>query len=174
MIKKIVSLIAIVIVLVSFFISCKNDFPEPQLMEFEKQQVISNYDWKIISPNGNSQNFITKKNKVVFIFKWSQHDESAVKMLDNLNKLYDRYKTKVEFIFVTNDSQLEVREFTSSHNYIFPVFFSLSPMPRPLNLYESQVGCLINKKGRIIVLDKGLVNWNSEKIQLVIDGLLKQ
>lgn len=172
--KRIFFFNIIALMFVGLLISCNKEFPEPIFVEFEKQEVIPNYDWKIISPNGISQNFIAKRGKVVFLYKWSQHNEGAVEMLDILNVLYDKYKTKIEFVFVTDDSQIEVREFINEHEYIFPVFFSLSPMPNPIRSEDSLVGCLVSKKGRVVVLDKGLVNWNSKQMNELIEGLLKQ
>lgn len=170
--KRIPSFLSLIIILLTFN-SC-NNLKEPKLTSFEKQKVVSDYNWNIISPNGDSYNFIIKQNKVVFVFVWSTKDENIETVLDDLSDLYKEYKTKMEFIFVTKDSQIDVRNFLKSNKYSFPVFFSLSPIPKPMNLEESKKGYLISKKGRVVIEDQGNLNWNSEKIQLVIDGLLKQ
>ena len=161
------------LITVVIFSSC-DKLQEPKLTEFEKQQIISNYDWRLISPNGNTLSFITKKSKVVFVFVWSTKDENIERVLDNISELYEKYNTKMEFVFVTSDKQVEVRKFLESNKYSLPVFFSLSPISKPMNLEESKKGYLISKKGRIVVANEGDINWNSKKIHELIDGLLKQ
>lgn len=170
--KRFFFFLSLLITVVTFN-SC-DKLQEPKLTEFEKQQIIHDYNWKIISPNGDSQNFLTKQNKVVFVFVWSTKDENIERVLDNISELYEEYKTQIEFIFVTNDTQIDVRNFVDSNQYTLPVFFSLSPISKPMNLEKSKKGYLISKKGRIVVADEGDINWNSKKIHELIDGLLKQ
>ncbi len=159
---------------VLFFVSCEKNSPEPNIIEFEKQQVVSFYDWKIISPNGNSQNFITKTNKVNFVYYWSTSDKENLDNLDRLEKFYNKYNTKLEFVFITKDNQVDVRNFIKANGYTFPVFFSLSPIPSPMKMDEYSRAYLISKKGRIVVDNLGLANWNSNLFYEIVDGLIKQ
>ena len=162
------------LIVIVCFTACEKEFPEPNVIEFEKQQVVSFYDWKIISPNGNSQNFITKANKVTFVYYWSTSDKENLDNLDRLEKFYNKYNTKLEFVFVTNDSQVDVRKFIEVNGYTFPVFFSLSPIPSPMKMDEHSRAYLISKKGRIVVDNLGLANWNSNLFYEIVDGLIKQ
>lgn len=162
------------LIVIFCFTACEKEFPEPNVIEFEKQQVVSNYDWKIISPVGNSQNFITKRNQVIFIYRWSTDNKTDVENLKMLEDFYQKYSTKMEFFFVTNDNQVEVRNFIESNNYTFPVFFSLSPIPIPMNIDKTSKAYLINKKGRIVIENEGEANWNSKKFYSVVEGLIAQ
>lgn len=162
------------LVVLFVFIACDKEFPEPKVIQFEKQQVVANYDWKIISPNGNSLNFITKYNKTIFIYHWSVNDKNNIASLKKLEDFYNAYKTKIEFIFVTNDSQVDVRNFIESNNFTFPVFFSLSPIPSPMSIEETSKAYLISKKGRIVIENIGDANWNSKQFYSIVEGLIKQ
>lgn len=155
------------------FVSCSK-LRNPELIVFEKQKIVSNYDWKIISPNGESQNFITKTNKVIFVYYWSVNDEENLDNLDRLEKFYKKFNTKVEFIFLTQDSQAQVRDFIKSNEYTFPVFFSLSPIPNPMKMDNYSNAYLISKKGRVVISDTGKVNWNSDLFYEIVNGLIKQ
>ena len=161
------------LVLLFVFIACDKEFPEPKVIQFEKQQVVANYDWKIISPNGNSLNFITKYNKTIFIYHWSVNDKNNIASLKKLEDFYNAYKTKIEFIAIAKDKQPDVRAFLDKSNYYFPVCYSLSIAPKPI---ENKVAktYLISKKGRILIEHEGSANWNSDEVRKIIDGLLKQ
>jgi hypothetical protein len=170
--KKTIFLLALII---SFaFLSCEKELPEPKLIEFEKQEVVSNYDWNLISHEGNSLNFIIKSGKVVFIYYWSVNDENIEKNFKKLDQFYQAYKTKMEFVFVTSDNQVDVRKFIEKNEVTFPIFYSLSPIPNPMKLDQTKKAYLISKKQRIVVDNKGDANWTSENFYFLVDGLIKQ
>lgn len=156
------------------FLSCEKELPEPKLIEFEKQEVVSNYNWNLISYQGNTLNFITKSGKVVFIYYWSVNDENVEKNFKKIDQFYQAYKTKMEFVFVTSDNQVDVRKFIKKNEVMFPIFFSLSPIPSPMKLDQTKKAYLISKKGRIVVDNQGDANWTSENFYFLVDGLIKQ
>lgn len=155
-------------------ISCEKEMQQPKLIEFEKQSVINQYDWELITLSAKTLNFITKSRKVIFIYYWSINDENIKNNLDKLEEFYANYNTKLEFVFVTSDKQDEVRKFLTDNEYTFPVFYSLSPIPKPMSLDATKKAYLINKKGRIVVENQGDANWNSDFFYEVVDGVLKQ
>lgn len=162
------------LLIIATLFSCEEKFKEPDVVEFEKQSVVADYNWKIISLNATAQNLIAKSGRVVFIYVWSVNDENIVENLNGLNHFYEKYKTKIDFVFVTKDKQKDVREFLSKNNYNFPVLFSLWRIPKPLTLDVTKRGYLMSKTKRIVVDAQGDLNWNSEKIFTTADGLTKQ
>ena len=94
--------------------------------------------------------------------------------MPSIQNLYTDYKDKVEFLLVTNDPYSEINEFLDENNYDFKILrpvtfntsvFDVSTIPRTF---------LIDKTGKIIIDETGAANWNSDKVRLVIDNLLKE
>lgn len=169
-------ILALSIIISAFFASCNEtaNLPTPNLVSFEKQQVLTSYDWNLISLNGNTMSLISKENQLNFIHFWDAKSETYDSELKEFNKLYDVYKSKLNFIVVTNNEQPFVRDYLESNSYYFPVYYSLSPVPIPLQPISSSRSYLISKKGRIVVDNKGLVDWSSQDFKKLLDGLLKQ
>lgn len=164
-------------ILFSFlFISCtdNSNFPEPNLIPFEKQDVLSSYDIRLIESTGNTINVYANQNKVVFLHYWNTKDKDIATDLEIIQKLYDDYKLKIEFYFITDDTQVNVRKYIQDNNLLFPNYYIGSTMPRPLIFNKLPKSYLISKTGRIVMDQEGIANWNSEKVRKTIDELLKQ
>jgi len=178
MIKKVLILLFLVLVSVAVFIflkSCSksNNLVEPNYIAFEKQQVVNFFEWSLIGPTGKTKNIYIDQGNTMIIHFWDAKDYKSVEELETFQKLYDDYKTKAQFYFVTNNSQPEVRAFIERNQYSFPVFFSLSPLPKPLENKIIPSTYVLNKKGRIIVDSKVSANWNSDNFRKVLDELVK-
>jgi len=181
--KKIFLISVIILAIVSFLLlqtsnvkklfSNSNDLPSPTLYAFEDQKILSNYYWSLIGLSGKSFDMVTKRGNVLLIHFWSIENEESVETLKSLDKLYNDYKTKIDFITITKDNQSNVRNFLDNNNYYFPAYYSLSIAPKPI---ENKIAktYLISKKGRILIEHEGAANWNSDEVRKVIDGLLNQ
>lgn len=171
--KKIILTLLISFLLISCFDSVSK-FPEPNFIPFEKQEVLSSYDLKLIESTGRTINMYAQRNKVVFIHYWNTKDKDILDDIEIIQKLYDDYKLKVEFYFITDDSQPNVRNFIKKNNLLFPNYFIGSTPLRPLVFNELPKSYLISKTGRIVMNEEGVKNWNSDALRKTIDELLKQ
>ena len=98
----------------------------------------------------------------------------------NIRKWVSFYKTYGEIALLPRVSQNYSKEFKfkvlkviEKNKYSFPVFFSLSPLPKPLENKIIPSTYVLNKKGRIIVDSKVSANWNSDGFRKVLDELVK-
>lgn len=156
-------------------LSCSDsNFPEPNLIPFEKQEVISSHDLKLIESTGRSVNLYANRDKIIFLHYWKTTDKDITADIELLEKLYNDYKLKIEFYFITDDTQLNVRNFIEKNNLLFPNYFLGSTPLRPLEFKNSPKSYLISKSGRIVMNQDGIANWNSDKLRKTIDDLLKQ
>ena len=146
----------------------------PSIEKKENQSTLKSYEWKLKDENGNIFDFESVKGKVVFINFWATWCPPCIAEMPSIQNLYTDYKDKVEFLLVTNDPYSEINEFLSKNNYDFKILrpvtfntsvFDVSTIPRTF---------LIDKTGRIIIDETGAANWNSDKVRLVIDNLLKE
>ena len=146
----------------------------PSIEKKENQSTLKSYEWKLKDENGNIFDFESVKGKVVFINFWATWCPPCIAEMPSIQNLYTDYKDKVEFLLVTNDPYSEINEFLSKNNYDFKILrpvtfnmsvFDVSTIPRTF---------LIDKTGKIIIDETGAANWNSDKVRLVIDNLLKE
>ena len=114
------------------------------------------------------------KDIVILIHLWDLNDSKVVEELESLQTIYDEYKTKAQFYFVTKNKQVEVRNFIKDNGFTFPVFFSLSPIPKPMSLDSVPATYLLNKKGRIVVDSKVASNWDDDEFRVVMNDLIKK
>ena len=153
--------------------SKKSDLPAPKFIPLEKQGVVGFYDWELIGPSGVQKNMIVDQNNVIFIHMWDINEVKVLEELESLQVIYDEYKTKAQFYFVTKNSQVEVRNFIKQHKFNFPVYFSLSRIPKPMVFTASPTTYLLNKKGRIVVESKVATNWDDDALREIMDNLTK-
>lgn len=146
----------------------------PSIEKKENQTTLKSYEWKLKDENGNIFDFESVKGKVVFINFWATWCPPCIAEMPSIQNLYKDYKDKVEFLLVTNDPYSEINEFLDENNYDFQILrpvtfntsvFDVSTIPRTF---------LIDKAGKIIIDETGAANWNSDKVRLVIDNLLKE
>lgn len=144
----------------------------PSIETKEKMTALKSYDWKLKDENGQVFNFESTKGKVVLINFWATWCPPCIAEMPNLQKLYNDYNDKVEFLFVTSDKYNEINKFLNKNKYTFKVYrplnneglFDVPSIPRTF---------LIDKQGHIIIDESGAANWNSEKVRNQIDALLK-
>ncbi len=146
----------------------------PSIEKKEKQTRLKSYEWKLKDEEGHIFDFESVKGKVVFINFWATWCPPCIAEMPSIQGLYTDYKDKVEFLLVTNDPYSEINKFLEENNYDFKILrpvtfntsvFDVSTIPRTF---------LIDKTGTIIIDETGAANWNSDKVRLVIDSLLKE
>ncbi len=143
--------------------------------ESVSEEKIENYNWQLKGLNTKSLNFGKLKGKVVFVNFWATWCPPCRAELPMIQALYDDYKDKVAFVFVTSETAEEVNTFFYDYNYELPVYNSSSKIPQQLAKTNSiPATYIIDKKGRIRVDEVGAVDWNSEATRELIEQLLTE
>ncbi|WP_282079318.1 TlpA family protein disulfide reductase [Aquimarina algiphila] len=182
--KKNISNIVFAIVLVLFFIPNTRGMMQifltrifsfsPGIVEVDERTQVASYNWKLHGVNTTSINFDTAKDKVVLINYWATWCPPCIAEMPSLQKLYNDYKDKVVFLFVTTDDDPELHKFMNNKNYDFPVYRSLSELPKPFVNNPIPQTYIIGKKGDIVIDKTNAANWNSSKVRETIDNLLAE
>lgn len=91
--------------------------------------------------------------------------------LPSIQKLYDDYGDRIEFVLLTNENPETVRRFLEKKEYDLPVFIPL--MQTPETLYERSIptNYIIERTGTVIVKETGATDWDSEKIRKLLEDL---
>ncbi len=147
----------------------------PSIERIEESPKIGNYNWKLQGLNTPSVNFEAHKGKVIFLNFWATWCPPCLAELPYIQNLYNAYKDKVAFVFITSDSKQTLEDFLKKKGYHFPVYQSSHGFLQDLPLVSSIPRTfIIDKEGRIRVDESGSVNWNSKAFRMVLDEMLQE
>ncbi len=146
----------------------------PSVENVKDRATINDYNWQLNGLNSENINFKELKGKVVFVNFWATWCPPCRAELPMIQKLYNDYKDKVAFVFVTNENREKVSVFFKKNNYNLPVYNSASKPPKEfLKTNSIPSSFLIDKNGSVIIEKVGAADWNSSKTRNVIDKILK-
>ncbi|KAA1243482.1 TlpA disulfide reductase family protein [Aquimarina sp. RZ0] len=182
--KKNTSNVIFAIVLLLFFIPSTRGMMQifltrifsfsPSIVNEDERKQVTTYDWKLHGVNTESINFNTAKDKVVLLNYWATWCPPCIAEMPSLQELYNDYKEKVVFVFLTQDDDPELNKFMDDKDYDYPIYRSLSDHPAPFVSKTIPATYLIDKKGAIIVNKVGAADWNTDKVRETIDQLLAE
>lgn len=147
----------------------------PSVNDVEDMVLVDSYNWQLKGLNAEDYNFEEARGKVVFVNFWATWCPPCRAEMPMIQKLYDDYKDKVEFIFVTTDSREEIAEFFKKNGYDLPSYNSLTTAPDAFRTTNSiPVTYLVDKSGKVVIDKVGAADWNSDKTRRLIDELIKK
>lgn len=169
--------------ILSFFVTPLGDFGKSWLMRWfaatpdvisaDKQERLFSYDWRLRDADGTYFNFEKSKGKVAFIDFWATwHTPSAAELRD-IQKLYNRYKDKMDFYIVTNEERYPVEEFMEEKDYSFPITYRIVDEPSPIRIPEPSGAYLIDKEGHIVIRCLEIKDWYNDEVTQLLDSLIR-
>lgn len=147
----------------------------PTLEHKEDYQSLQYGQWKIYDQNGQEFNLEQLQNKVVIINFWATWCPPCIAEKPSFQALYDDYKDKVVFLFLTDEDPEVVAKFQSKHNYDLPVYYTANAAP-PAVLYSQTLPAsfVIDKNSNVVVKKFRAADWNSAKFRVALDSLIHQ
>ena len=138
---------------------------------------LSDEDWastRFEDLDGNKVNFSESKGNVLFINIWATWCPACIAEMPSIQKLYDRYKGKVDFLMISDESAEDLRKFLTERGYSFPVHRQISQLPELIQTRVTPKTIIIDKEGNIRVSKIGATNWNSGRIRILMDELINK
>jgi len=134
----------------------------------------ADYQFSLIDDKGRTINFDQLTNKVIFVNFWATWCPPCVAEMPDLQKLYDKYKDKIVFIFITNEKRSTADKFLQKHDLYIPVY-QLVNNEVPGLFYSNTIPAtfIISKNGQIVLSRKGAAKWNSKSVTNMLDALLE-
>ena len=146
----------------------------PSEVDETERVVLKEYDWSLTTLNSEPINFSQSEGKVVVVNLWATWCPPCVAEMPSMQKLYDSYGDRVDFYFVTSEANEKPLKFIQKNGYNFPVYRESQATPEVLRSRSIPATYIISKDGTIVIDEKGVANWNSEKVHRVLDGLLAE
>lgn len=146
----------------------------PTVEKTEDVSTLSNYDWQLVSTQQQSIDFNSMKGKIIIVNFWATWCPPCIAEMPSLQKLYNDYKDKVQFILVAQDKAKNVDAFLEKNTYTMPIYYEKSSTPSLLQSKSIPATFLIDQQGKILIDKKGAANWNSASIRKLLDELSSQ
>ncbi|MCF4102488.1 TlpA family protein disulfide reductase [Gillisia sp. M10.2A] len=146
----------------------------PSVTSEEDRERLVDYNWVLEKNNKDRVEFSQYEDKVVLINFWATWCPPCIAEMPSYELLYQDYKDKVVFLFVSSEDRDAVKGFLDRKNYSLPAYRPLSEAPKPLNGSTLPTSYLIDKTGKIVIEKVGSANWNSASVRETIDKLLEE
>jgi thiol-disulfide isomerase/thioredoxin len=146
----------------------------PSEVDETERAVLNEYNWKLTTLDKKPVNFAQSEGKVIVVNLWATWCPPCVAEMPSMQKLYESYGDRVDFYFVTSEAIEKPLKFIQKNDYSFPVYRESQATPEVLRSRSIPATYVISKDGTIVIDEKGVANWNSEKVHQVLDGLLAE
>ncbi|NQX82505.1 MAG: TlpA family protein disulfide reductase [Flavobacteriaceae bacterium] len=147
----------------------------PTIISVDDRDIFTDYNWGILDLQGQYYDFSNNEGKLTIISFWATWCPPCRAELPSFQRLYDQYKDKVSFVFVSNENNEVLKKFLKENNYNIPVYTQDS---RSRNSYFDKVSSiphtfLIGKNGSVIVSEVGASDWDSDSFKEVLNKLIE-
>lgn len=147
----------------------------PSIKKSDNIEFINSYNWELNGLNVAKVNFSEFEDKVIFVNFWATWCPPCRAEMPMIQNLYDDYKDKVAFVFVTTENWNTVSTFFKKNEYDLPVYNSISTPPQKFTETNSiPASYVIDKNGAILISKVGAADWNSKKVRKLLDDLFEK
>lgn len=146
----------------------------PSVNEKEDRIKIADYNWVLENNRGKRTEFSEFEDKVVIVNFWATWCPPCLAEMPSFQELYEDYKDKVIFLFVSGEQHETVENFMKRKRFTLPAYKMLSKAPEPMDGRTLPTTYVIAKNGSIVVDKVGSADWNSEKFRATLDKLITE
>lgn len=132
------------------------------------------YQWQLKDTQGNTTSFNRFGNQVSIVGFWATWCPPCVAELPSIQRIYDRYGDKVNFILVSTEPPSTIKKFMDKNGYTFPVYQLASKQPMDFATSSVPTTFIVSKQGRIAVKRIGAAKWDGQQSMHILDKLLAE
>ena len=117
--------------------------------------------------------FQTFDGEVIVINYWATWCPPCIAEMPNFQRVYNDYKGRVVFLFLTTDSKIQTDKFLKKNDYTLPVY-NYNKLPVPLNHNSIPTSFVLNRKGEIVFSHTGAYKWDSDSFKAFLEELIAE
>ena len=141
--------------------------------EYNKTIILSEEELNMVltDKSGENKTLTDFMDKPLLINFWSSWCYPCIAELPSFQKLYDKYKDKIHFIFIVNEPIDEINDFLEKKHYTLPCFNSNGTVS---GMFENGIipTTYLIYNEHIIVYKTGAARWDSGKFMKLLDKLV--
>ncbi len=144
-------------------------------IDVSERQNISSLDLSLKGVvNASYINLKDQKGKVILLNYWATWCPPCRGEMPSLQSLYNDYKDKIIFVFLTQDEKTKIDKFYQENNYKLPTYQAMSNPSPEINTRTLPTTFVIDKDGKLAFKETGASNWNSGSVRRMLDTLLAE
>ncbi len=158
----------------SFFIRLTSFAPSG--LSADKQYTLSENTkkWEMTDMSGKMVVFSGFMDKPVFVNFWATWCPPCRAELPGIQKLYEQYKNKVNFLLLSDEPQAKIKTFAAKYHYDDMPFYRYRYVPQDFSTRSIPTTFIISKQGKVILTKRGAARWESDKVKKLLDNLIRQ
>ncbi|MBN2349029.1 MAG: TlpA family protein disulfide reductase [Bacteroidales bacterium] len=149
---------------------------QPHVVAPEKMKTMGNEDflWPLTKLDGTKYLLENFEGQVIFLNFWATWCPPCRAEMPEIQNLYNRYKDKVRFIFVSFEQPEVQLKFLRDQGYDMPLYTSFQQPPQIFYSKTIPTTYIISRKGEIVVRETGAKKWDGEKTTRLLDKLIAE
>lgn len=146
----------------------------PASLEEDEQFYLSpqTLSWSFYDMKGDPISFASLDDKPVFLNIWASWCPPCVGELPSIKSLYEKYGDRVHFVLLSNEEPEQVKLFSDKHNYEMLPFYYYQAIPADFSSTSIPTTFIINRDHKVLVNKKGAADWDSAKVEDLLDSML--
>ena len=139
-----------------------------------KSKVIAPLEYTLIDMSGIKQSIPIAKGKPVFVSYWATWCPPCIAEMPSIERLYNKYGDKINFMLISNEKASKIQDFLKRKELDIPVFNSSMETPALLKSNSIPASYLIDANGKLLIAEKGAIDWNGDTVLEVVDKMLNE
>jgi thiol-disulfide isomerase/thioredoxin len=134
-----------------------------------------NLDWNLKTLSGTQINLEKEyEDKVIFINFWATWCPPCIAEMPAIEKLYQKFKGRIGFACISNESLDTIKEFKTKNKYSFTIYQGEMDVPAEFKLTIIPATFIIARDRKIALKHEGPADWSHQKVIEYLEALIKQ
>jgi thiol-disulfide isomerase/thioredoxin len=158
---------------VSAFMIRMVSFPPSSLKTSERFTISPEArQWEFRELSGKTVRFDQLLDKPVFVNFWATWCPPCNAELPGIHDLYEQYKNKVNFVFLSDEAPGTIRTFILKHQYEDMPFYRYNGVPKDFSSNSIPATFIISREGKVVLEKRGAARWDSDRVKTLLNKLL--
>ncbi len=130
-------------------------------------------DWNVTSLDGETKSMgNVSGGEILFLNFWATWCPPCVEEMPSIEKLYNRFKGRITFACISDDSIDKLRAFRDANRLTVPIYHIENPPPDEFGVRGIPTTFIISAKGEILQRHVGGADWAQKSVVDYLDMLL--